>query len=50
VVAIPDDGTTKCAYVRRLAPRSGEYDLADFRAALAHVDQPGRSGKVLLRG
>jgi NADPH:quinone reductase-like Zn-dependent oxidoreductase len=27
-----------------------EYDLADFRSAIAHAERPGRSGKVLLRG
>jgi NADPH2:quinone reductase len=27
-----------------------EYDLADFRDAIAHAERPGRSGKILLRG
>lgn len=27
-----------------------EYDLADFRDAIAHAERPGRNGKVLLRG
>lgn len=27
-----------------------EYDLADFRAAIAHAERPGRNGKVLLKG
>lgn len=27
-----------------------EYDLADFREAIAHAERPGRIGKVLLRG
>jgi NADPH2:quinone reductase len=31
-------------------PVEAEYDLADFRAALAHAERPGRRGKVLLRG
>jgi NADPH2:quinone reductase len=31
-------------------PVAAEYDLADFRVALAHAEQPGRHGKVLLRG
>lgn len=31
-------------------PVAAEYDLADFRAALSHAEQPGRTGKVLLRG
>ncbi|HEY2375445.1 MAG TPA: zinc-dependent alcohol dehydrogenase family protein [Gemmatimonadaceae bacterium] len=31
-------------------PVAAEYDLADFRAALRHAEQPGRTGKVLLRG
>ena len=26
------------------------YDLADFRAAVAHAERPGRAGKVLLTG
>jgi NADPH:quinone reductase-like Zn-dependent oxidoreductase len=31
-------------------PVAAEYDLADFRAAIAHAERPGRHGKVLLRG
>jgi NADPH:quinone reductase-like Zn-dependent oxidoreductase len=31
-------------------PVAAEYDLADFGAALAHAERPGRSGKVLLVG
>ena len=31
-------------------PPAAEYDLADFRAALSDAVQPGRTGKVLLRG
>jgi NADPH:quinone reductase-like Zn-dependent oxidoreductase len=31
-------------------PAAAEYDLADFRAALSDAAQPGRTGKVLLRG
>jgi NADPH2:quinone reductase len=27
-----------------------EYDLADFRDAIAHAERPGRTGKILLRG
>ena len=27
-----------------------EYDLADFREAIAHAQRPGRRGKILLRG
>lgn len=26
------------------------YDLADFRAAVTHAEQPGRQGKILLTG
>jgi NADPH2:quinone reductase len=29
---------------------AAEYELADFDAALAHAERPGRTGKVLLRG
>lgn len=29
---------------------AAEYDLADFREAIAHAERPGRNGKVLLRG
>ncbi len=32
------------------APVEAEYDLADFRAAIAHAERPGRRGKVLLVG
>ena len=31
-------------------PVEAEYDLADFRAAIAHAERPGRRGKVLLTG
>jgi NADPH2:quinone reductase len=31
-------------------PVAAEYDLADFRAAIAHAERPGRQGKVLLTG
>lgn len=31
-------------------PVEAEYDLADFQAAVAHAELPGRSGKVLLTG
>ena len=31
-------------------PVEAEYDLADFRAAIAHTERPGRQGKVLLTG
>ena len=31
-------------------PVEAEYDLADFREAIAHAQRPGRRGKVLLRG
>ena len=31
-------------------PAATEYDLGDFRAALSHAEQPGRTGKVILRG
>jgi NADPH:quinone reductase-like Zn-dependent oxidoreductase len=31
-------------------PVEAEYDLADFRAAIAHTQRPGRQGKVLLTG
>lgn len=31
-------------------PVEAEYDLSDFAAALAHAQQPGRQGKVLLTG
>lgn len=31
-------------------PVAAEYDLAEYRAALAHAERPGRGGKVLLRG
>ena len=31
-------------------PPATEYDLADFRTALSDAAQPGRTGKVLLRG
>lgn len=31
-------------------PVEAEYDLADFRAAIAHAERPGRQGKVLLTG
>ncbi|MCO5198106.1 MAG: zinc-dependent alcohol dehydrogenase family protein [Anaerolineae bacterium] len=33
-----------------MPPVEAEYDLADFRAAIAHAERPGRSGKVLLVG
>lgn len=33
-----------------LPPVEAEYDLADFRAAIAHAERPGRRGKVLLTG
>ncbi len=33
-----------------LPPVEAEYDLADFRAAVAHAERPGRQGKVLLIG
>ncbi len=26
------------------------YDLADFRAAVAHAQRPGRQGKIILTG
>lgn len=29
---------------------AAEYELADFRDAIAHAERPGRSGKILLRG
>ncbi len=35
---------------RLLPPVEAEYELADFRAAVAHAERPGRSGKVLLIG
>lgn len=35
---------------RLLPPVEAEYDLADFRAAVAHAERPGRQGKVLLTG
>ncbi len=31
-------------------PVEASYDLADYRAAVAHAERPGRSGKVLLVG
>lgn len=31
-------------------PVEAEYDLADFTAAIAHAERPGRHGKVLLVG
>ena len=31
-------------------PVEAEYDLADFREAIAHAERPGRQGKVLLTG
>ena len=31
-------------------PVEAEYDLADFREAIAHAERPGRPGKVLLTG
>lgn len=31
-------------------PVEAEYDLAEFRAAMAHAERPGRQGKVLLTG
>ena len=31
-------------------PVEARYDLADVRAAVAHSERPGRSGKVLLVG
>jgi NADPH:quinone reductase-like Zn-dependent oxidoreductase len=31
-------------------PVEAEYDLADFKAAIAHAERPGRHGKVLLVG
>lgn len=31
-------------------PVEAEYDLADFRAAIAHAERPGRRGKILLTG
>lgn len=31
-------------------PVEAEYDLADFQAAIAHAERPGRQGKVLLTG
>ena len=31
-------------------PVEASYDLADFRAAIAHAERPGRQGKVLLTG
>ncbi len=31
-------------------PVEAEYDLADYAAAVAHADRPGRQGKVLLTG
>lgn len=35
----------------QLAPTvEAVYDLADFRAAIAHAERPGRQGKVLLTG
>lgn len=35
----------------QLAPTvEAAYDLADFRAAIAHAERPGRQGKVLLTG
>ena len=34
-----------------LAPAvEAEYDLADYREAIAHAQRPGRRGKILLRG
>ncbi len=33
-----------------LPPVEAEYDLADFQAAIAHAQRPGRQGKVLLTG
>lgn len=33
-----------------LPPVEATYDLADFQAAIAHCQQPGRQGKVLLTG
>ncbi len=35
---------------RLLPPVEAEYDLADFRAAVAHAKRSGRRGKVLLTG
>jgi len=35
---------------RLLPPVEAEYDLTDFRAAVAHAERPGRQGKVLLMG
>nr|MBP8949256.1 zinc-binding dehydrogenase [Promineifilum sp.] len=31
-------------------PVEAAYDLADFRAAVAHAERPGRQGKLLLTG
>jgi len=31
-------------------PVEARYPLADIRAAVAHAERPGRSGKVLLVG
>ncbi len=31
-------------------PVEAEYDLADYAAAVAHAERPGRQGKVLLTG
>lgn len=33
-----------------LPPVEAEYDLANFREAIAHAERPGRRGKVLLTG
>jgi NADPH:quinone reductase-like Zn-dependent oxidoreductase len=35
---------------RLTPPVEAEYDLADYRAAIAHAEREGRNGKVLLTG
>ena len=35
---------------RLTPPVEREYDLGDFKAAIAHAEQPGRHGKILLAG
>lgn len=35
---------------RLIPPVEAAYDLADYLAAIAHADRPGRQGKVLLTG
>ncbi len=50
VVATLGEVMQHMAAGRLLPPVEAEYDLADFRAAVAHAERPGRQGKVLLTG